>query len=199
MSRFEYFLAFETILYGLVLAHIVMGFSKMIYHRKTIRFYWGHVLACIAVFFVVIQTYYSLFWVPDDTVINTWTFFFLRILPLTLLYIMVYQIIPEDVEGLEAEPFLFQRLKEVLIPMTIFNLLTVVKTIYYRWDQYLEWGDGVLYASHQFLLYVVPFLCISAFTIFLTFNPHLKRTIEGFIIFIFLVAMAMMTIAPTSR
>ena len=197
MSRFEYFLAFETILYGLVLAHAVIGFSQMIYHRKTIKFYWAHTLACITIFFVVIQTYYTLFWVPYDTVKGPWTFFFLRIFPLTLLYITIYQLFPEKPKKLKAEPFMYSRVKEMLLPTVFYNLLAVTKTIYYRWDEYVALGDGLFFYSRKFALFVIPFLFISGICTLMIFKFPKKIFIEIFIVFLFLVTMAMMSFTPT--
>lgn len=196
MSRFEYFLAFETILYGLILAHLVVGFSKMVYHRKTINFYWAHTLACITNFFVIIQTYYSLYWVPDETITGPWSFFFLRIMPLTLQYIIVYQIIPEKVEGLQAETFIYSRLKEILIPMVVFNLMAAVKTIYYRWDEYLDIGGDVIYGSLKFWTFVLPFVFVSSVALFLIFRYPKKRWIEAFLIFTTFIVFVMMFATP---
>ncbi len=199
MSRFEYFLAFETILYGLIMAHIVVGLSQMIYHRHTIKFYWGHTLGCIINFFAVILTYYSLFWVPVDTINSTWAFFFLRILPLTLMYIGVYQVFPEKMEGLDAEPYLFSRLKEILIPMVLYNLLSVFKTIYYRWDTYIELGNGNILNSGKFWLFVSPSLSLSIIAFFLIFHFQKKRWIEAFIVFSFVMTLLLMTFGATSK
>lgn len=199
MSRFEYFLAFETILYGLVLAHAVIGFSQMVYHRRTIKFYWAHLLSCGTVFFVVIQTYYSLFWVPIETVTGPWAFFFLRILPLTLLYIVTYQLFGEKVEGLQAEEFLFSRVKEMLIPMILYNMLSVFKTIYYRWDEYVALGDGKFYNSGKFILFVSPSLSICVLALLMIFYFRKKRIIEAFVVFSFIMTMLLMTFGATSR
>lgn len=199
MSRFEYFLAFETILYGLIMAHSLVGFSQMIYHRKTVNFYWAHMLACLIVFFVLIVTYYSLFWVPADTIINAWTFFFLRILPLTLLYIMTYQLFPEKVEGLQSETFFYSRLKEILIPMVIYNIASVCKTIYYRWEEYLTLGNGNILLSTKFVLFVSPPLITSILAFLMIFYFQKKRLIEAFVIFSFLMTMGLMTFGASSR
>ena len=197
MSRFEYYLTFETILYGLVLAHSVIGFSQMIYHRKTIQFYWVHLLACLTIFFVVVQTYYSLFWVPEETIKGPWTFFFLRILPLTLLYIATYQLFPEKPKNLKAEPFMFSRLKEMLLPTVIYNLLAVVKTIYYRWDEYVKLGDGLFFYSSKFALFVIPFLFISGVATLMIFKFPKKIFVEIFVVFLFVTTMIMMSFTPT--
>lgn len=191
-------MAFETILYGLILAHAVIGFSQMIYHRKTIKFYWAHVLGCIAIFFIVIQTYYSLFWVPVETVVGPWSFFFLRIFPLTLQFIVTYQVFPEKMEGLDSEKFFFSRIKEILIPMVLYNLASVGKTIYYRWDQYMELGGGYIFNSGKFVLFVSPPLILSVLAFIMIFYFQKKRLIEAFVVFSFVVTMGYMTFGATS-
>lgn len=199
MSKFEYLLAFETILYGLVLAHTVEGFGKMIYHRKTIQFYWAHVLSFVTIFIVVIQTYYALFWVPAETITSAFSFLILRILPLTLLSIATYQIIPEKYENLESEQFFYLRLKEILLPAILFNILAIGKSIYYRWDQYLELGNGNIMGSMQFWKLVSPSMVISGFALFMIFYYQKKRLVEAFVIFMFLMALLYMFFQPTSK
>jgi hypothetical protein len=192
-------MAFETILYGLVLAHAVIGFSQMIYHRKTIKFYWGHILACLTIYFIVIQIYYSLFWVTADTVQGPWSFFFLRILPLTLQYIITYQLFPEKVEGLDSEKFLFSRIKEILLPMVLYNMISVCKTVYYRYDEYMELGDGKFYNSSKFALFVSPALSVTVLALLMIFFFQKKRLIEAFIVFSFVMTMLLMTFGATSK
>lgn len=199
MSKFEYLMAFETILYGLVLAHCVEGFGKMIFHRKTIQFYWAHVLAFVTIFIVVIQTYYTLFWVPAETVTSAWSFLVLRILPLTLLSVATYQIIPERYKRLKSEKFFYKRLKEILIPTILFNILAVAKTVYYRWDQYLELGNGNIMGSLKFWQFVTPSMLISGFAFFMVFFYQKKRLVEAFVIFMFIMSLGFMTFAPTSK
>ncbi|MDW3193761.1 MAG: hypothetical protein R8G66_15425 [Cytophagales bacterium] len=199
MSKFEYLMAFETILYGLVLAHCVEGFGKMIFHRKTIQFYWAHVLAFVTIFIVVIQTYYTLFWVPAETVTSAWSFLVLRILPLTLLSVATYQIIPEKYKRLKSEKFFYKRLKEILIPTILFNILAVAKTVYYRWDQYLELGNGNIMGSLKFWQFVTPSMLISGFAFFMVFFYQKKRLVEAFVIFMFIMSLGFMTFAPTSK
>lgn len=197
MSRFEYYLAFETILYGLVLAHAVIGFSQMIHYRKTIKFYWGHTLACITIFFVVVQTYYSLFWVPPETVINAWTFFFLRIFPLTILYIATFQLFPKKMKNLDAESYLYGHLKELLLPMVVYNLASAAKSIYYRWDEYLALGNGNIMNSDKFIFHLTPPLVLSGLAMLMIFYFQRKRLIEAFILFTFFAAMGYMTFGVT--
>ena len=199
MSRFEYFLAFETILYGLILAHAVVRISQMIYYRKTIRFYWAHIVACMIVYFTVIQTYYSLFWVSVDTVTGVWSFFLLRMLPLTLHYIITFQIFPVKMEGLEAEKFFYSRIKEILIPIVLFNMLAVAKSIYYRFDQYMELGDGNLFNSVKFWTFVSPSLLLSTIAFLLIFHYQKKWYIEAFVVFSFLITLILMTFGATSK
>ncbi len=199
MSKFEYLLAFETILYGLVLAHTVEGFSKMIHHRRTIEFYWAHTMAIITIFLVVVQTYYTIYWVPADTVTSAWSFLFLRIMPLTLLFIMTYQIVPEKYKGLKSEKFFYKRLKEILLPMILFNLLAVIKSVYYRWDQYLELGNGNVMGSAKFWMLVTPSLLLSGIAFGMVFYYQKKRLIEAFMVFTFIMSLVYMTFAPTSK
>jgi len=108
----------------------------MIYHRKTIEFYWAHVWAFVTIFLGLVQTYYSLFWVPTETITSAWTFL---ILPFTLLSVVKYQIIPENYKKRKSEKFFFMRLKEILYPVILFNNMAIAKFVYYRWDQYLEY------------------------------------------------------------
>ncbi len=199
MSRFEYFLAFETILYGLVLAHAIVAFSQMLYHRTTIRFYWAHMLAGISIFFITVFTYYSLYWVPHETVTGAWSFFYLRVLPLSLLYLITYQVFPEKMKGMDLQVFFYSRLKEILIPMVIFNFNAATKSIYYRWDEYLELGNGNVLNSSKFFAHVTPMLVTATIALLLIFYFHRKRLIEAFVIFVFIYAMGLMTFGVTSR
>ena len=156
-------------------------------------------VACLVNFFAVVVTYYSLFWVPVETVTGAWSFFFLRILPLTLMYIATYQLYPENAEGTNMETFMFKRIKEMLIPMILYNILGICKTVYYRLDEYLELGNGNILNSSKFWLFVSPSLSISVLAfLMVSFFPK-KRLIEAFIVFSFLVTMALMTFGATER
>ncbi len=199
MSRFEYFLAFETILYGLVLAHAVVGFSKMIFHRKTIKFYWCHLLGGLTAFLVVTHTYYSLFWVPVETIVNAWTFLVLRILPLTLMYISTFQLFPENPEGMQGEEFFHSRIKEILVPMVLYNMLSVGKSVYYRWDQYMMLGDGNILNSTKFWIFISPPLSICVLALLMIFKYQKKRLIEAFVVFSFIITIGLLTFGATSK
>ncbi len=194
MSKFEYLHGFESIVYGLAFAHVLVGISGMIYHRRTIKFYWLHNLTVAFFFLAITHTYYSLQWVSADTINSTFEFIVLRVLPLSLLFLIAYQAFPEKMEGTDFEEFLHLREKEMLLPMVAFNLLTIVKSIHYRYNQYLDLGNGSLFGSLFFYKNTVPSIVIAGGALYIVLKGN-KRWIQGFVVFAFLYMIALVFLA----
>ena len=198
MSKFEYLHGFESIVYGLAFAHVLIGISQMIYHRRTIKFYWLHNLAVVFFFLAITQTYYSLQWVSADTINSTFQFIVLRVLPLSLLFIIAYQAFPEKMEGTDFEDFIHLREKEVFLPMVAFNLMTVVKTIHYRYDQYLELGNGSIFGSLFFYKNTIPSIIIAGVALLIIFKGN-RKWVQGFVVCAFIYMVILVFVAPTSK
>lgn len=61
MNKFEYVAILFSIILGLGLVHLLMGVTSAIQHRKTIKFYWGHVIWVIVIFQYLLSVWWGLF------------------------------------------------------------------------------------------------------------------------------------------
>ncbi len=128
MSVQEHFHVFETLLYGLAIAHILIGLSKMLDHRKTIRFYWLHLLMVLTILMTISHRYFIAFEAPSFAAIHyAYEFLLLIFLPLTCLFFITYQLIPNKVEGVDFKEFLWERSTILLSLNVVFLILLVYR------------------------------------------------------------------------
>ena len=122
MSVQEHFHVFETLLYSLAIAHILIGLSKMLDHKKTIRFYWLHLLTVLTVLLVILHRYFIAFESPVFASIEyTYEFLLLIFLPLTCLFFISYQIIPGKVRKVDFKQFYWDRINILLLYSLFIN------------------------------------------------------------------------------
>lgn len=156
---------FESLLYGLALAHILVVCSKMIAHRKTIKFYWAHILLVFAGVFVLSQRYYAGFESNSEYlhVGSAWEFLLLLLLPMGLFFILAYQIFPEKIEGANLKEFFYEKYKEFVSVFISFAILVAARNIVT--DRYAM-ADGLIesegyYQSKRFLTYFVTIMLLA--------------------------------------
>lgn len=112
MSQFEYLVAFESILYGLLVSKVLVSANHLLYHRRTVRFYWPHTLLLVALFIGVIQRFNARFFSPDfETVTYTYQLIFHLVIPMSLFYALFHQLFPEKSAGADLKEHLFSNIK----------------------------------------------------------------------------------------
>ncbi len=72
MSLFEYLGVLLSVVMGLAITHVLVGISKSIHMRATIKPYWVHLLWAVNVLTYVIGVWWGMFWWSGQ---DSWTFF----------------------------------------------------------------------------------------------------------------------------
>ena len=179
MDKFEYYHGFEAILYGLAVAHVLVGINDMVHHRKTIKLYWVHIVAIGIIMLAIVQNYYRLFWFGAELTDTAWLFFFFRVIPLSILFIMTYQLFPKKTKGTDFDEFLHAHEKELLVPMVLFNVMAFIKTTYFRLDDFRALSQsGIVIMSWQFWLYLMPFIVFTGLTLAIIFYLRKRWAIQ---------------------
>ena len=96
MTLFEYLGVLLSVVMGLGLTHVLIGFSKLIHHRGEVRVYWVHVLWAVNVIVFIVAIWWGMFWWSR---LEDWTFFeFLFVLLYsTILFLLASVLYPWDV------------------------------------------------------------------------------------------------------
>ena len=164
MSKAEYFVVFESLLYGLALAHILVSFSKMIMHWKSIQAYWLHLILVGAATLGLIQRYYSGYHGHDYQHIGTaWEFFFLIFLPMAAYFLLAYQLFPNKIKKANFKEFFWNNYKQIILTFIAAALVLVARNIaidvYAIKDGRLNGQD--YFTSPQFLVFALAILCMA--------------------------------------
>lgn len=107
MKEFEYLLAFESILYGLLVTKFLDGWNTLLVHRKEIKFYWPHTLLSISLFLGTVGRFKSRFYSPDfDSIGPGWVVLSNIFLPIALIYFTLYQLFPPESKGVDLKEHL---------------------------------------------------------------------------------------------
>lgn len=83
MTLFEYLGVLLSVVMGLGLTHVLIGFSKTIHHRDTLEVYWVHVAWAVNVIVYIVGIWWGMFWWSH---LSEWTF-------LEFLFIILYAVI----------------------------------------------------------------------------------------------------------
>ena len=130
MSKAEYFAVFESLLYGLALAHILVSISQVIVNREKIKLYWLHIILVIAAILGMIQRYYSGYHGSEYEHVNTaWEFFFLIFLPMGLYFILAYQMFPKKIEEADFKDFFWKSHKGIILTFIAVAVVLVGRNI----------------------------------------------------------------------
>lgn len=85
LSIFSYFSGFESILYALVMGHLLLGVGRTISIIERVQLSWVHVLIVTQILLTLSLSYYYSFFIQDLYVktaeTSKWLWFFTRILP----------------------------------------------------------------------------------------------------------------------
>ena len=120
MAVEEYFLAFESILYGLIISRILIKWSEMA-NVKTTAVYWGYIILTINVFLLIVNVYWANRGaVHYEDVTNPLMFLLVVVVPPSLFTFMTYQMFPNEHNRKNLKEYLIEHRKKIFIPWTVF-------------------------------------------------------------------------------
>jgi hypothetical protein len=123
MSVQEHFHVFETLLFGLAIAHLMIGVGKMIDHQETIKTYWMHSLTVISLFLIVVQAYFINYQHPLYEMLEfNYQFLLMSVFPIGAVFMCSYQLFPEKISGTDFEDFFWKKARIVIFFMVVLGL-----------------------------------------------------------------------------
>lgn len=126
MQNTDYILAFESILYGLIVSKILVKWSEMI-REKSKAVYWAYPLLTINVFLLVVHVFWANSEGQHFDVIETPLDFLLRIVaPPALFTFMTYEMFPSRFKNTNQKTFLLQNRNKIFIPIAIYTAFEVL-------------------------------------------------------------------------
>jgi hypothetical protein len=188
MSVQEHFHVFETILYSLALAHFLIGGSKMLEHRKKIRFYWVHTLASLTIFLMIVHRYFIAFDTPAFTLIKyAHEFLLVIVVPLSLIFVVSYLLIPNKIKNVDFKDFFWARAN-----IYIGLLILIIAVLVYRnyWEFSAHYKEQIpLKTAFRAIVPQLTFIALGVVSLFVK-NQKLWTFIVvlGFIFMSYLIA-----------
>jgi len=83
MTLFEYLGVLISVVMGLGITHLLIGASKVIQHRDSVRFYWVHAVWTVNMLIYILVIWWGMFWWSS---LQEWTFF-------NFLFVTLYAIV----------------------------------------------------------------------------------------------------------
>ncbi len=130
----QYLNSFESILYGLVISHILLHVGKMISNKENIEFSRIHLLMIVVALLTVIEGYYGMYIIYKNLetdlgpIQNKWMFFLTRVTPISALFITIIQLFPSTYEKpIDFNKFIIKRESKILVLLQIVLLSIVVR------------------------------------------------------------------------
>jgi hypothetical protein len=125
MAVEEYYLAFESILYGLIISRILIKWSEMA-NVKTTAIYWGYIILTINVFLLIVQVYWANRY-PEhyEDVTNPLLFLLVVVVPPSVFTFMTYQMFPSKHSSSSLKEYILAHRKKIFIPWTAFMVYEI--------------------------------------------------------------------------
>jgi hypothetical protein len=125
MSVEEYFLAFESILYGLIISRILIKWSEMA-NVKATAIYWEYIILTVNVFLLIVNVYWANRYPGHyDDVTNPLMFLLVIVVPPSLFTFMTYQMFPNEHSNRNLREYLVDHRKKIFIPWTLFMIYEI--------------------------------------------------------------------------
>lgn len=126
MSIEEYLLAFEAILYGLIVSRILVKWSQMA-NEKLSSIYWGYTLLTVNLFLLIV----NVFWANQqpqhyEGVDTPLMFLLIVVIPPSLFTFMTYQMFPQIFIGTNIRDYLIEHRNKIFIPWAIYLILQLI-------------------------------------------------------------------------
>ncbi|HAS34860.1 MAG TPA: hypothetical protein DCS15_00130 [Flavobacteriales bacterium] len=105
MSIIEFYLIFESILYGLIVTQFFLDWNKLIFSAKNLKIYWSHLLLSLTIFFQVLLRLNGRLKTLDqlEQINSSFIFLLETTMGPALLYLITYQIFPQRPERTDLD------------------------------------------------------------------------------------------------
>jgi hypothetical protein len=125
MAVEEYYLAFESILYGLIISRILIKWSEMAKDQTSV-IYWQYIILTINVFLLIVNVYWANRY-PEhyEDVTNPLMFLLVVVVPPSLFTFMTYQMFPNEHNSRNLKEYLVDHRKKIFIPWTAFMVYEI--------------------------------------------------------------------------
>lgn len=131
---FSYFAGFESILYALVMGHLLLGVGRTISIIERVQLSWVHILIVTQILLTLCLGYYYSFFIQDLYVktaeTSKWLWFFTRILPVGVLYLLSVQLFPEYFANrVDYQDLIRSRARRILALFTVFMVTGLIRLV----------------------------------------------------------------------
>ena len=102
MTEFSYLLAFESLLYGLLISKFLDTWNTVISNRDKNKFFWPHTVLSFTILLYIVSRFKNRFYSSDFACLGTgWEVVFDILIPLSILYFVLGQLFPSKLSGVD--------------------------------------------------------------------------------------------------
>ena len=166
---FSYLGVLIAVILGLTITHLIIGLSKLIQMRRSVRVYWVHVVWTGNVLIYVLALWWGMFWWNG---LLDWTFekfLFITVYAIVLFFMAALLYPFEFVEGMDFEEYFFDNKNWFFAIFLTATLLDVVETV---WKGII----GLRPVPAQYVFYIPVCLALG-----LTALVSSRRKIQAFV------------------
>lgn len=117
-------LAFESILYGLIVSRILIQWNRMIQERGNYKLYWAHLILTIEIFLFIVYVYLMNFSEDHYSDMNEPLYFLIYlVVPPALFTFSSYQMFPKKITNTDYKDFLFKNSIIIILPLLAFGVI----------------------------------------------------------------------------
>ncbi|NQZ75405.1 MAG: hypothetical protein HRT61_04730 [Ekhidna sp.] len=128
MSNEEYILAFEAILYGLIVSRILIKWNYMVQDDPPKKHYWAFWVFTIGIFLLIIYVFVmNKISNHYQFIVDPKTFLWYGVFPPALFTFIVYQLFPKEFKDVDLKLYLMKYRARIIIPLLVFILLTLLQ------------------------------------------------------------------------
>lgn len=161
MYNTDYFYLFETLLYAVVLIHIIRNWNEMIRSYGSFEPHWTHIGLSILLFFALIQSYLSGKSVQNyGEITSSITFFAYLILNPLLLITVSFQLFPKDYEGTNLQEYLLDNIWKIIIPISLWGFVLATRNVLFYIENTTTWSLAELTIPHFILILFAIYMAI---------------------------------------
>ncbi|NIQ81711.1 MAG: hypothetical protein GTN93_27175, partial [Anaerolineae bacterium] len=154
MTLFEYLGVLISVVMGLGITHLLIGTSKVIQHRESIRLYWVHAVWTVNILIYILVIWWGMFWWSS---LEEWTFYNFLFVTLyaIVLFLLAAMLHPWDVPtDFDYEEHFFKNRAWFFSLFIVAWCIDVPETT-------LKAGMGLRELPQAYLLFVTTMLTLS--------------------------------------
>ncbi len=128
MTNEEYILAFESILYGLIISRILVKWNYMIQDDQPKKQYWAFWTFSLAIFLLIIYVFITnKIYDHYQNMVDEKTFLLYAVFPPSLFTIIVYQMFPKEFKQVDLKEYLMKYRNRIIIPLIVYMIFTLTQ------------------------------------------------------------------------